>query len=113
VTFVGGSLVPVGGHNLLEPAALGRPLLTGPYHGNAREILQALQDAQGVRVVHDAAELGRAVAGLLGDADARQRLGAQALQVVTAGRGSAVRVMALLPRLPKALELAPAEPGRP
>jgi len=100
VAFVGGSLVAVGGHNLLEPAALGRPLLTGPHHGNARETLQALRDAQGVRVVRDAADLGRGVAALLADADARRRLGAQALTVVTAGRGSCARVMALLPRFP-------------
>jgi 3-deoxy-D-manno-octulosonic-acid transferase len=102
VAFVGGSLVAVGGHNLLEPAALGRPILTGPDHANAREILQALLDAQGVRIVCDAADLGRGVAALLQDADARQRLGAQALQVVTAGRGSCARVMALLPRFPTA-----------
>jgi 3-deoxy-D-manno-octulosonic-acid transferase len=98
VAFVGGSLVAVGGHNLLEPAALGRPVLTGPDHANAREILQALRDAQGVRVVRDAADLGRAVAELLADAGARQRLGAQALAVVSAGRGSCARVMALLPQ---------------
>jgi 3-deoxy-D-manno-octulosonic-acid transferase len=97
VAFVGGSLVPVGGHNLLEPAALGRPIVTGPGHANAREILQALLSVQGVRVVHDAAELGRAVSDLLQDADARQRMGAQALQVVAAGRGSCARMMALLP----------------
>ncbi|HTC51329.1 MAG TPA: lipid IV(A) 3-deoxy-D-manno-octulosonic acid transferase [Steroidobacteraceae bacterium] len=97
VAFVGGSLVAVGGHNLLEPAALARPILTGPSHANAREILQALLAAQAVRVVHDAAELGHAVTALLRDADARQRLGVQALQVVAAGRGSCARVMALLP----------------
>ena len=102
VAFVGGSLVAVGGHNLLEPAALGRALITGPDHGNAPEILQALRDAAGVEVVRDAAELGRAVSALLADADARQHLGARALQVVTAGRGSCVRVMALLPPLPTA-----------
>jgi 3-deoxy-D-manno-octulosonic-acid transferase len=97
VAFVGGSLVRAGGHNLLEPAALGRPILTGPNHANARDVLQALLAAQGVRVVRDAAELGRAVAQLLGDADVRQRLGAHALQVVAAGRGSCARVLALLP----------------
>jgi 3-deoxy-D-manno-octulosonic-acid transferase len=100
VAFVGGSLVAVGGHNLLEPAALGRPILTGPHHGNAREVLQALQDGQGVHIVYGAADLGRGVAALLASADARQRLGAQALAVVTAGRGSCARVMALLPRFP-------------
>jgi 3-deoxy-D-manno-octulosonic-acid transferase len=98
VAFVGGSLVAVGGHNLLEPAALGRPILTGPDHANAREILQALLDAQGVRVVRDGADLGRAVAALFADAGARERLGAQALAVVSAGRGSCARVMALLPQ---------------
>jgi 3-deoxy-D-manno-octulosonic-acid transferase len=99
VAFVGGSLVAVGGHNLLEPAALGRPLLTGPHHANAREVLQALLAAQGVRVVRDGAELGRAVTELLQDGAARQRMGAQALQVITAGRGSCARLMALLPGL--------------
>jgi 3-deoxy-D-manno-octulosonic-acid transferase len=96
VAFVGGSLVRVGGHNLLEPAALGRPVLTGPGHANAREVLQALLAAQGVRVVRDAAQLGRAVTELLRDADARQRMGARALEVVAAGRGSCARIVALL-----------------
>src|SRR5579863_8720391 len=85
LAFVGGSLVRIGGHNLLEPAALSRPVLTGPHHANAREVLQA---AAGVRVVGDGAQLGRAVAELLADAGARQRLGAQALEVVTANRGA-------------------------
>lgn len=96
VAFVGGSLVGVGGHNLLEPAALSRPVLTGPNHANAREILAALLAADAVRVVRDAAELGREVAGLLADAGARARMGAHALQVVAQGRGSCGRVMTLL-----------------
>jgi 3-deoxy-D-manno-octulosonic-acid transferase len=96
VTFVGGSLVKAGGHNLLEPAALSRPILTGPDHANAREVLQALRDAHAVRIVNDGAELGRAVSELLADASARQRVGARALQVVAASRGAGARVMALL-----------------
>jgi 3-deoxy-D-manno-octulosonic-acid transferase len=99
VAFVGGSLVRVGGHNLLEPAALGRPILTGPSHANAREVLQVLLAAQAVRVVRDAAELGRGVTQLLRDADDRERMGAQALRVVAAGRGACARIMALLPAL--------------
>lgn len=110
VAFVGGSLVRVGGHNLLEPAALGRPILTGPGHANAREILQLLLVAQGARVVHDAAQLGSAVSELLSNADLRQRMGANALQVVAHGRGSCARLMALLPaRHPTAEQ----EAGRP
>jgi 3-deoxy-D-manno-octulosonic-acid transferase len=99
VAFVGGSLVRVGGHNLLEPAALGRPILTGPSHANAREVLQVLLAAQAVRVVRDAAELGRGVTQLLRDADDRQRMGAQALRIVAAGRGACARIVALLPAL--------------
>jgi 3-deoxy-D-manno-octulosonic-acid transferase len=109
VAFVGGSLVRVGGHNLLEPAALARPIVTGPEHANGREILEALLAVQGVRVVRDGVELGAAVAALLSDPEDRQRMGAQALQVVSAGRGACARVMALLPRSPRA---AP-EPDRP
>jgi 3-deoxy-D-manno-octulosonic-acid transferase len=97
VAFVGGSLVAVGGHNLLEPAALGLPILTGPNHANAREILQALLAADAVRVVREPAELARAVSALLRDPEARRRMGAHALQVVSAGRGSGARVLALLP----------------
>jgi 3-deoxy-D-manno-octulosonic-acid transferase len=96
VAFVGGSLVQVGGHNLLEPAALSRPVLTGPHHVNAAEILQALLAADGVRVVSDELQLGRAVSELLADAGARQRMGAQALQVVMANRGSSAQVIGLL-----------------
>jgi 3-deoxy-D-manno-octulosonic-acid transferase len=110
VAFVGGSLVAAGGHNLLEPAALGRPILTGPNHANSREILQALLAADAVRVVRDVPELARAVAALLRDYDARQRMGAQALQVVSAGRGASARVMALLPA---PLFTAGPAPGRP
>jgi 3-deoxy-D-manno-octulosonic-acid transferase len=97
VAFVGGSLVAVGGHNLLEPAALGLPILTGPNHANAREILQTLLAADAVRVVRESAELARAVAALLRDPAARRRMGDNALQVVSAGRGSSARVMTLLP----------------
>jgi 3-deoxy-D-manno-octulosonic-acid transferase len=96
VAFVGGSLVQVGGHNLLEPAALSRPVLTGPHHANARDVLEALQAADGVRVVSDGAQLGRIVAELLADAGARERLGVQAMQVVAAGRGACTRIMGLL-----------------
>ena len=96
IAFVGGSLVPVGGHNLLEPAALSRPVLTGPDHGNAREILLALLAAGGARVVRGQADLACAVTQLLTDGDARRRMGVQALQVVTASRGSCARVIELV-----------------
>jgi len=96
VAFVGGSLVPAGGHNLLEPAALACPVLTGPHHGNAGEVLAALQAADAVRLVSDGAQLGGTVAALLADPDERLRLGARALKVVADNRGACARIMALL-----------------
>ena len=57
VAFVGGSLVPVGGHNLLEPAALGLPVVAGPHQFNAPDIARALHDAGALTIVADAAAL--------------------------------------------------------
>lgn len=88
VAFVGGSLVPVGGHNLLEPAALGLPVVSGPYNHAAPDVAAALQAAEGLVVVADAAALGREISRLLGDALERQRRGAAARAVVEANRGA-------------------------
>ena len=57
VGFVGGSLVPVGGHNLLEPAALGKPVVCGPYSFNSPEAARLLDDAGALLRVQDAASL--------------------------------------------------------
>ena len=76
VAFVGGSLVPIGGHNLLEPAALGLPILTGPYNSNSADVARLLLERGAAELVHDAAELGHRVADLLSDPDERDRIGA-------------------------------------
>lgn len=96
VAFVGGSLVPVGGHNLLEPAALGMPLLTGPHTFNAEDIAQLLIAQGGAEVVDSAEALAARVAGLLGDAAARERIGALGRAVAEANRGALSRLLALL-----------------
>jgi 3-deoxy-D-manno-octulosonic-acid transferase len=96
VAFVGGSLVPVGGHNLLEPAALGIATLTGPEQGSAPDIARLLSGNGGLRIVHDAAELGTALIALLADSQARQRLAAAAAATVAANRGALARVLALV-----------------
>ncbi|MBA1149601.1 3-deoxy-D-manno-octulosonic acid transferase, partial [Ectothiorhodospiraceae bacterium WFHF3C12] len=65
--FVGGTLVPIGGHNVLEPAALERPVLVGPYTGNVAAAVDALESAGGLRrVTADAAALAEAVVAWLG-----------------------------------------------
>lgn len=100
VAFVGGSLVPVGGHNLLEPAALGLPVVSGPHLHNFREIATRLREAQALIVVEEADALTAALHALLQDADRRTRCGAAALAVVEANRGATARVVAALASLP-------------
>jgi 3-deoxy-D-manno-octulosonic-acid transferase len=94
--FVGGSLVPIGGHNLLEPAALGVPVLTGPFTANGKEIAQLLL-AQGAALqVADARELAAALRRLLADPAERQRMGDIGRQIVESNRGSVARLLGLI-----------------
>jgi 3-deoxy-D-manno-octulosonic-acid transferase len=96
VVFVGGSLVPIGGHNLLEPASLARPILTGPSEFNAPEIARLLAARGAVRIVRDASELGASVADLLGNPREREALGVRARAVLEENRGALARLIALL-----------------
>lgn len=79
ICFVGGSLVPVGGHNLLEPAMLGKPVLTGPYLHNFRDIADVLVEAGGARIVKDDESLYAAVDELLEDRELREMMGDAAM----------------------------------
>jgi 3-deoxy-D-manno-octulosonic-acid transferase len=99
VAFVGGSLVPVGGHNLLEPAALGRPVLTGPHSFNAPEAARLLESAEALLRVVDAQSLACAVAALLEDPSRAKAQGARAALAVEANRGAAQRSLEALERL--------------
>ena len=96
VAFVGGSLVAVGGHNLLEPAALGVPILTGPDNSNGAEVARLLIGRGAAEVVHNAAELGARVSALLADAPARERIGAQGRESVDGNRGALAKLLALI-----------------
>lgn len=96
VAFVGGSLVPIGGHNLLEPAALGLPAITGPYNFNAPDIAELLLSEGALETASDAAAIARAVLGLLASADERQRRGARAREVLENNRGAVNRLLALV-----------------
>lgn len=99
VAFVGGSLLPVGGHNLLEPAALGMPVLSGPQQFNSPDIARVLSEQGALRIVRDAAELAAAAEGLLRDAAARARAGAAARRVIEANRGALERLLRLIDAL--------------
>ena len=96
VAFVGGSLVPVGGHNLLEPAALGIPILTGPDNSNSEEIARLLIASGAAEVVHDAAQLGARASALLANPEARVRIGAHARASVDSNRGALAKLLGLI-----------------
>lgn len=96
VAFVGGSLVPVGGHNLLEPAALGKPLLSGPAYFSAPEAARLLLACGALQLVADAAGLAAALQRCLADRAASALRGAAGQKVIAANRGAATRTVTLL-----------------
>ncbi len=96
VAFVGGSLVPVGGHNLLEPAALGIATVSGPYMHNFSEITRRLLDCGGLVQIEEASQLTARVGGLLADMDVRQQMGANAQAFVEANRGALQQLQLLI-----------------
>jgi 3-deoxy-D-manno-octulosonic-acid transferase len=98
--FVGGTLVPVGGHNLLEPAALGRPVIAGPHSFNSPESAELLRAADALTTVETAAQLTVALEKVLGDAPLARAKGARAASVVSTNRGAAARALALIASLP-------------
>ena len=96
VAFVGGSLVPIGGHNLLEPAALGLPVLTGPSHSNSQEIAQLLLARGAALEVSGAAELSAALRRLIADPQECRRMGQIGREIVAANRGSVDKLLAII-----------------
>ncbi len=101
VAFVGGSLVPIGGHNLLEPAALRLPIVAGPHNFNSADIAKMLVERGAVRIVQDAATLAALVGDLLADPTARTTMGASGRKAVDDNRGAVARLMQFLePLLP-------------
>ena len=96
VAFVGGSLVPIGGHNLLEPAALGRPVQFGPHMFSSIEAAERLSETGGGVQVRDAEELADSTVELLLDPDRRDRMGRAARETVTANRGALDRLLGAL-----------------
>ncbi|HXZ60204.1 MAG TPA: lipid IV(A) 3-deoxy-D-manno-octulosonic acid transferase [Steroidobacteraceae bacterium] len=96
VAFVGGSLVPVGGHNLLEPAALGLPVLTGPHNSNGADVARLLVARGAAEIVHNPQELGARVSALLSDPAERARIGAAGRASVAGSRGALEKLLALI-----------------
>jgi 3-deoxy-D-manno-octulosonic-acid transferase len=93
VVFVGGSLVDAGGHNILEPAVFGKPIVFGPHMENFAEIAQAFLVNGAARQVRSGEELADALLTLLGDPVQRASLGAAARALVEANRGAKDRTL--------------------
>jgi 3-deoxy-D-manno-octulosonic-acid transferase len=114
VAFVGGSLLPLGGQNLIEPIAAGTPTLVGPHMFNFAEATARAKDAGAAREVADASQLVATVASLLVDAAAREKMRDAALAFHAAHRGAADRLWAwLAPRVDAALAADRASAGKP
>jgi 3-deoxy-D-manno-octulosonic-acid transferase len=96
IAFVGGSLVPVGGHNMLEPAALGLPVLTGPHHFNSRDVAQLLLGQGAAWEVANAEQLAAALRRWFDDPGERRRVGAIGKQIIAANRGSVARLLEII-----------------
>ena len=91
IIFVGGSFVPVGGHNILEPAAHGKPIVVGPHMFNFTEIYQLLSDRGACRMVHSAEELQAEWTLLSEQEDVRTERGTHCLEVVIENQGATRR----------------------
>ncbi|WP_018078299.1 lipid IV(A) 3-deoxy-D-manno-octulosonic acid transferase [Thiobacillus denitrificans] len=101
VAFVGGSLLPLGGQNLIEAASVGRPVLVGPHTFNFEEATRRAIEAGAAVRVNDAGELLERALQLLGDDAARARMGAAGLAFAAHHRGAAARVAGLVSPLLK------------
>jgi 3-deoxy-D-manno-octulosonic-acid transferase len=97
LAIVGGSLAPRGGHNILEPAFFGVPILVGPHTENFRDIVSVFRAQDAVRVVHAfssdgaRADLTDTIAALIEDSAGRERLGRNAAETLRAQAGAAAR----------------------
>ena len=96
VTFVGGSLMPLGGQNLIEPAALGKPILIGQHTFNFELVTEDALAAGGAQRIADADDLMATAARLLNDSSARATMGLNAQSFANQHRGATRRTLALL-----------------
>ena len=99
IAFVGGSLVKVGGHNLLEPAAMKKPVIFSRYMFNFKEISEALISAGGGIMVKDKTELYNQTFNLLSDQELARRIGERAFGVIAANAGATKKTLDAVSRI--------------
>lgn len=93
VAFVGGSLVPIGGHNVIEPASLGLPIIVGPHTETLTDIKSQLENAEGLITVNDYSNLASVVLTLLEDGTECSRRGNAAKNIVVQNQGSVSKII--------------------
>jgi 3-deoxy-D-manno-octulosonic-acid transferase len=98
VAFVGGSLVEHGGHNILEPAALGRASVTGPHYFNFQAITKQFLEANALLEVKNVEQLASTVTELLQDSTKRAAMGEAGLNIIRQSQGATLRVINLIKR---------------
>lgn len=96
IAFIGGSLIPTGGHNLIEPAAWGIPIVSGPHLFNFAMVADLLQQAGALRITENAAQLEATVRQFADSAELRQKAGLAGKAVADANRGALARLLAII-----------------
>ena len=99
IVFVGGSLVPIGGHNLLEPASLSKPIITGKYTFKQEEMVELLKENEGVIQIENETHLKETFLELLSSPDKRRKLGENAKKVVLANQGATRKNLGVIEKI--------------
>lgn len=98
VVFVGGSLVPVGGHNILEPALYKKPVLFGPYMHNFKEIAEGFKNKKAAIEINSSDEMAREIINILNNPDIGRELGERGFSVVVENKGALEKSIGLIGR---------------
>lgn len=96
IAFVGGSLVPVGGHNMIEPAAWKKPIISGPFVHNFTEVAKLLHEAGALEFCETADELSKQVMQLCEDEETNKKMGHAAAHVIENNRGAVTKLMGMV-----------------
>lgn len=99
VAFIGGSLVPKGGHNMLEPGALGKPIISGSHLFNFKEISELFMQANAMILADNAESLAKEIESLMHNETERTQMGKRAREVVDANRGALVKQLAIIEKV--------------
>ncbi len=92
IAFLGGSLVPIGGHNPIEPASIGSVVISGPHHHNFRDVYQLMIEAQACRIVADVNSLAETLRELFSGAEKRAEMSHRAKRLVENSRGAVAEI---------------------